>query len=385
MTHIKNDEKEYWFRRYPRMAITILLVFLFVVILFFVELILGFKIEDHWGKDLIRNERSINLVEYSPMINTTIFPTDEYCKDVDAKNLVQQNYKFRTDSNGYIMPSKIHSDPDLTIAFLGGSTTECLFVQEENRFPNLSVRLIEKQIHQKINSLNAGVSGMGSMNATNILVNKLLPEKPDYVILMSNINDFSILLYTGAYWNTSNRTLIKEKEQISFLKASKEIAEAIVPNTYTSIKNLVAPQNTDEWAKYRNKSKRLDSEKICESYKRSLTAFVTICKNWNIKPVLMTQAHRFPAERPKSAQFKLTGINYLDFITTYSRMNDIIREIASENNVLLIDLEKKIPKDTLHIYDMVHLNDTGSILASKTIADVLGSYLEESTKKDSVE
>ena len=54
------------------------------------------------------------------------------------------------------MPSKVHDHPDLTLAFLGGSTTECIYVDENNRFPYLAGRLIEEQTGLKVNSYNAG-------------------------------------------------------------------------------------------------------------------------------------------------------------------------------------------------------------------------------------
>ena len=47
-----------------------------------------------------------------------------------SDSLAQKPYVLRVDRQGFIMPSKIHDHPDLTIAFLGGSTTECIYVDE---------------------------------------------------------------------------------------------------------------------------------------------------------------------------------------------------------------------------------------------------------------
>ena len=43
--------------------------------------------------------------------------------------------RLRTDSRSYILPSFQYGDPDVTVAFLGGSTTECIAVLEDIRFP----------------------------------------------------------------------------------------------------------------------------------------------------------------------------------------------------------------------------------------------------------
>ena len=44
---------------------------------------------------------------------------------------------YRTNSRSYIEPAFRFDNPDLTIVFLGGSTTESIAVDEQNRFPFL--------------------------------------------------------------------------------------------------------------------------------------------------------------------------------------------------------------------------------------------------------
>ena len=91
--------------------------------------------------------------------------------------------------------------PDKVIVFLGGSTTECMFVDEDHRFPYVAGQILEQETGAKINSYNGGMSGSNSLNAIDILINKVIPLKPDVVVFMENINDLSTLLYEGTYWN----------------------------------------------------------------------------------------------------------------------------------------------------------------------------------------
>ena len=49
--------------------------------------------------------------------------------------------------------------------FFGGSTTECIFVEESKRFPYLLTRILQRSDGTLINSLNAGVSGNHSMHS----------------------------------------------------------------------------------------------------------------------------------------------------------------------------------------------------------------------------
>src|SRR4030042_516486 len=91
--------------------------------------------------------------------------------------------------------------PDLPIDFFGGSTTECVYVDEDNRVPYLAGRLLERQTHLKVNSYNAGRSGNDTLHCINVLMNKVVNLKPDLVVLMENINDLAILMYDKTYWN----------------------------------------------------------------------------------------------------------------------------------------------------------------------------------------
>ena len=62
---------------------------------------------------------------------------------VNSGGILDEEYILRTDKDGFIEPSIIHDDADMEIVFLGGSTTECLYVREENRFPYLTGRRLE--------------------------------------------------------------------------------------------------------------------------------------------------------------------------------------------------------------------------------------------------
>jgi hypothetical protein len=51
--------------------------------------------------------------------------------------------------------------------------------------------------------------------------------------------------------------------------------------------------------------------------------------------------------------------------------NDATRAIAQQQEVMLVDLERQVPKQTEFMYDDVHYTRQGSELAAKTIGDAL--------------
>src|SRR5215471_6621118 len=81
--------------------------------------------------------------------------------------------RLRTDARSYIRPSFQYNDPDATVAFLGGSTTECAAVQENIRFPALVSVLLAQQ-GLKVNTLNAGRGGNALHDALNNLLNHVI-------------------------------------------------------------------------------------------------------------------------------------------------------------------------------------------------------------------
>ena len=120
-----------------------------------------------------------------------------------------------------------------------------------------------------------------------------------------------------------------------------------------------------------------------DSWRASLRSYIDICRSWEIKPVLMTQFNRINEQDNlfNSTFFQAVApnadLNKSDFIEVYKTFNEIIREIAIEQNVLLIDLEKLIPASDVYIFDSVHLNSKGSILVGEIIADYLTNDLEK--------
>ena len=57
--------------------------------------------------------------------------------------------------------------------------------------------------------------------------------------------------------------------------------------------------------------------------------------------------------------------------------NNIIRDVAKSENVLIIDLAKEIPQTKDFIYDGIHLNEKGSLL----VADIITKFFIDKLEK----
>jgi hypothetical protein len=295
--------------------------------------------------------RYIRMREQLCNQNIQIEPDEEYLRN--SENLEKKMYTLKTDSFGFILPQINYSDSDVKLVFLGGSTTECIFVTEEKRFPYLVGTILKSKINKNVIVYNSGVSGNHTYHAIDILINKIIPMHPKYVILMECINDWTTLLFEGTYWNNNpTRSLI------------------IDPNCKIVV-------NKDEWAHLRGKPLNLNKEYILEEYKKAQLTFINICKANNIEPILMTQANRYlenPDDKIKrNVEEKLLsfGIVYEQAMALNMEMNNVTRGNARNNNLILIDLDAMIPKSKEVMYDIVHYNDKGSVMAADIISKEL--------------
>jgi len=373
-----------WFQQHPKKTLVLVVLLLLLILLAGAEKLLGFI--NHRRGVVLEAEterRYIKLREQRPRRQMRLQFPQNHLPYTD--NVFTQTYKVDIDANGFIKPSQKHAAPDLSIVFLGGSTTECMFMGELNRFPYLTGAILEQETGRKINSYNGGLSGNNSLHAIDLLVNKVIPLKPRVVVFMENINDLSTLLYQKTYWSENNvraplETLVKAK------LVGKLLKEMLIPHLNEAWRNLSRTmflREEDEFAQARGKKLTVDQAALAHEFALNLQMLVDICRARGITPVLMTQGNRI-TERPDPVVAAYigrygqdTGISYEDFKALYDRFNETIRQVGKQNGVLVIDLAREVPPDKEHLYDMVHFNDAGSKLAAKIIAAQLKPLVEK--------
>ena len=291
---------------------------------------------------------------------------------------------MRIDNDGFIMPSKRYANPDMSIVFLGGSTTECRYVAEEHRFPYLAGVLLEQQTRIKINSYNAARGGNNSLHSLDILLNKVFPIKPDIVVMLHNINDLVVLLYESSYWNDKpSKSVIFDINKEIDANFYKIIRDRYIPNLAAAMRNLDKSlrslyksdkKSSDEFANIRGKHLTVDKSAMIDQFEMNLQSFIYLCKARNIIPVLMTMPSRFK-EKPDQIildTFKNVTIEYAQFRELFDLFNNSILKKAHENNIMVIDLAKEIPQEKEFMSDVVHYTDKGA----RKIADIISGRLK---------
>lgn len=383
-----------WFERNPKKTIAVILLVLAAGMVFSAEKILAYK-DKGIKNDFTLSQRAIVLREYRPLFSDFINPYNEIPAE-ESDGLREKSYRLRIDKDGFIEPSARHGRPDLSLVFLGGSTTECLYVEEAHRFPYLAAVQLEKQTGLKINAYNAGRSGNNSLHSLDILLNKAIPLSPRLVMFMHNINDLTILLYEKSYWsNHPSRKVIQDiNKEINLRNLLRIWRDRWIPRLARAVSDLNlrvksyfktragSAVQEDEFAHMRGKQLSVDKAALLEQFRMNLQTFIGICRGRKITPVLLTMANRLKADPDPIVQKtfikrmgRRSGIGYQQYKDLFDSFNEAIRDKAKENGVLLIDLAALVPQESQYIYDVVHFNESGCEKAAQIIADKLRPLL----------
>jgi hypothetical protein len=339
-------------------------------------------------------KRAVSLREHSPDRSYWVRPSKELISM--AEGLDSMSSLLTTDRNGFIIgpADTAWTDKSVDIIFLGGSTTECVFVDETLRFPYLVSR---SMCDGELRTLNAGFGGSSSFHSLMVLLSKGLPEKPKVAVLMHNANDLIHLTMTGSYHaSPESRAVVSDipvpkplilqplsQRMKSFLEFGGSI---IAPNLTSRLTLPSYPDEMDEWDGYREGQGRHDMSAIIRAFEGSLSTFVHTCRSHGIVPVLMTQFSRLyrDDEFVRSIYPSENGIPYDEACDNYHRFNELVRNIAKRMDVSLIDLAIMVPPTSDYIYDGVHLSNKGSVLVADSVARYLSIHLPGLCVSDSL-
>ncbi len=272
---------------------------------------------------------------------------------------------FRTDENGYILPGNQFENPDFTVAFLGGSTTEMLLVAENLRLPARVSSLLEAEgLH--VNTINAARSGNTLHDSINILFNKVQQAQPDFVVIMHATNDQGVIQLDPQYLSRSAFPVSLDNLTLYSLQKLSGLS-----GLFGLIRQLHTRFNSRP-GKYAQNQTRTLSEDEAKPFAARLTTVVAMARAFGIRPVLMTQ--------PLAEVDNPYTPDWTNF-ANQKLFNDVIRSVARETSTNMIDLDQTMnklfvnEKSVDYLYDGMHTTDYGAELYAQTISTALLSIM----------
>jgi len=344
------------------------------------------------------NYKKISSVEYS-----YVWPPNFgyiFNPDPNIFNGINGESQFTINSLGYRGEKIKNPSEEYRILIIGGSTSECLYLDDKETWPHLLMQKLNKTIdNKKVITMNIGKSGHGLRN--NLLALKYLPDyyEPDLIIILTGANDVLFRLSRKDNWQPFDENEYDRTESYTFSVTSKySWKSTIIYNLYKIImlksKNI-SPQDGIGETLVENRLKRQNAENwiteipdltlALEDYKKILERVIKLSKEKNSKLIYITQPYLYKNNMTEKEEASL-WMTY-DFGEIYYPIETMIYsteefnkktlEVCEEHQeIFCIDLEKKVPKTLNYMYDDMHFNENGAMFVAKEISLFIKNNIE---------
>jgi lysophospholipase L1-like esterase len=279
---------------------------------------------------------------------------------------------------------------DLTILTVGGSTTECFDLAENKTWPH--VLGVDLQRHFKHLWLdNAGLSGNSTYGHYILMKDYVVKLKPKVVIFLVGINDVGLRGEREFDHRIHSFNIRSLERFLASMAVHSELAAAALNlyRYYFPKSVMMNHQNDPQEIDYKKLPHFVVSEEARAAiikdhrehylgpYKNRLEKLVTICREHNILPVLVTQPVLYGGGVDKATgvdldhRFVAKGMDGATAWQLLELYNDVTRQVGREHGLLVIDLARELPKNSNYFFDLMHYTNAG---AAK-VADIIDAHL----------
>ncbi|MCK5476378.1 MAG: SGNH/GDSL hydrolase family protein [Candidatus Aenigmarchaeota archaeon] len=270
------------------------------------------------------------------------------------------------------------------ILTIGGSTTECFYLDDKDTWPyHLQTLINNDSKNNKTIVQNAGRDGHSSRGHLLMMKNIVPKIKPDAIIFLVGINDLGLSLDTQRYLHNPDEEkgisykLFSKSRLIRMIYSWKQAMMGEVALSKAAHGNIILKNLTQEESTL---SLDYHEELISlQDYEKNIRDIIKIGQENNIRMIFMTQPILFDdTEYWSNIEAKTAWIRdeklYLS-AKTYAKMlekyNQKLLDICVSESIECYDLANEIPHMGDYFYDMVHFNEKGSGLVSEKIYDYL--------------
>lgn len=243
---------------------------------------------------------------------------------------------------------------------------------------------------------NAGLDGHSTFGHQILLRTLIAPLKPQIVLFLVGVNDIE-RDDLNSYDQSASQAKGGSTPQSSLLQIVMDhsFAASFVRNLprVTRARQVQVAHADLDFAKIplatpmpeaaRIALRRSIQARYLMSYRGRLRSLIQICREYRITPIFITQPALYgPGRDP------ITGVDLGRITVQPARggqmawevldlYNQATREIAKEEDILLIDLAAKMPRSSRYFYDFIHFTREGA----KVVAQILVPELLPHAKK----
>jgi len=257
------------------------------------------------------------------------------------------------------------------IAILGGSTTYCEFIGDDNAtFPARTQQTLHHDYGRtEVEVINAGVPGFNSWESSIDFQMRVLDADPDLTVVFFGVNDVHARLVDPESYKadgTGRRRIWSEPWEVRVMRASmllRFVGVQIGVWKPPGVENYTVADS----AFHRNRDAGPEMMEILAAnpptyYRRNVENTIAVAKARGIGVVLVTWPYSEEIQDYVSLPHYQKGI---------AELNAVIREIAAAEHLPLFDLAAKMPTDRKYWRDGRHVNALGAQIEGRWLAEFL--------------
>lgn len=323
------------------------------------------------------------LVRYRHYLRVGTAVSQDALYSVDEKlqlrvlNAGVRTERMSINSKGFRGPEIETPKPEgrVRIAFLGASTTFCAEVSGDAAvWPQLVVEQLRAKFPQtSFDFINGGVPGYTVKSSLKNLHHRVAQHRPDIVVIYHATNDLSGEMRTLASAQPAFRDAAESVRQ-SWLERRSLLWDLVV-------KNVRVLRAQEQAADVGGQHLQFDPAGIGKGFHADLGALAKDSADIAARVAVATFSTRLRPEQTleQRRQAAVSALVYMPFMSLdgllkgYARYNEVIRDVAAQEDLLLIGEENSIPGDDKNFVDTVHFTDEGSRKMAQRVVQALSA------------
>ncbi len=253
------------------------------------------------------------------------------------------------------------------IICLGGSTTECFYLNDGQDWP----AILAGKLTNKYWVNNAGLDGHSTFGHIQLLQNHILQLKPQIVIFLIGCNDVAAQQLNNyeAEMINSNKRLLEYSAIFTTIQSIKRASKAKNFGLHHQSVNFLNFQKVDtsNW-------KSQDLKKPLTLYSKRIMKLINICFQNNIQPVFCTQPSILLHTSLNSTfvgNRKYLNQSAMHYAYQLNSFNTTTLNTCASASVQCIDLATCLAADTQYYYDFFHFTPKGAQAVANCIYNTL--------------
>lgn len=350
----------------------------------------------------------------APTGPTTVWPPHlqmTYPPDQGVMPGVRDTSRFTINSWGLRGP-EFGAEDDLRVLILGGSTAECLFLDDSEAWPHLFGEALQETHPQR--TVWVGSAGRAGHTARHhvLQAERLPPQYPriDAAVVLVGLNDLLARLRGHDGWrpwteesadyerrllaNAFTRRPDADADEL-FIKRTelwrtiRRVRQAMAVRRTSALQadggEFMVNLREDRAERTATLDSMPDLSRALADYRSTLERLVDTLRAQQIEPVLLSQptiwgdvtpyeesllwfGRQGPVQEEGNAYYSAQALDR--GMTAY---NQVLFEVCAEHDLACVDLASQLPRDTTVFYDDAHFNESGS----RAVAEVLtAEFLE---------